>query len=73
MIELVQETRRGGRDGRQVEAILYDKIIGKKITTAMRDYQENVRNAEEGNLDTFCLSSEEDYFLLKFVVAVLYV
>ena len=29
--------------GRQVEAILYDKIIGKKITTAMREHQENVK------------------------------
>ena len=29
--ELVQETGRGGRDGRQVEAILYAKKIGKRL------------------------------------------
>lgn len=43
LAELVQETRRCGRDGRQVEAILYAKKFGKKATTAVRDYQENAK------------------------------
>ena len=48
--ELVQETGRGGRDGRQVEAILYAKKFGKKVTTAMRDYQENVKECRRRKL-----------------------
>ena len=48
--ELVQETGRGGRDGRQVEAILYAKKIGKNITTAMREYQDNVKECRRRKL-----------------------
>ena len=48
--ELVQETGKGGRDGRQVEAILYAKKIGKNITTAMREYQENVKECRRRKL-----------------------
>lgn len=39
--ELVQETGRGGRDGRQVQAILYPTRFGKKVTSAMKSYQKN--------------------------------
>ena len=45
-----QETGRGGRDGRQVKAVLYAKKIGKKITTAMREYQENVKECRRRKL-----------------------
>jgi len=38
--ELVQES---GRDGRQAEAILYPKRIGKKVTSAMKEYEDNVQ------------------------------
>ena len=48
--ELVQETGRGGRDGRQVEVILYAKMIGKKITTAMREYQDNIKECRRRKL-----------------------
>ena len=48
--ELVQETGRGGRDGRQVDAILYTKKMGKKGTTAMREYQNNNKECRRRNL-----------------------
>ena len=39
--ELVQETGRAGRNGAQAEAILYHKVIGKKITDSPKQYGEN--------------------------------
>ena len=39
--ELVQETGRAGRNGAQAEAILYHKVIGKKITDSAKQYGEN--------------------------------
>ena len=48
--ELVQEAGRGGRDGRHVEAILYAKKIRKKVTKAMREYQENVQECRRKKL-----------------------
>ena len=39
--DLVQESGRGGRDGSAAEAILYPKIVGKRITKEMKEYGEN--------------------------------
>ena len=39
--ELVQESGRAGRDGSEAEAILYHRIIGKKVTNAIKAYGEN--------------------------------
>ena len=39
--ELVQEMGRAGRNGCPAEAILYHKVVGKKITTAAKNYGEN--------------------------------
>ena len=47
--ELVQETDRGGRDGRQIDAILYAKNRGK-VTAAMREYQNNNKECQRRNL-----------------------
>jgi len=41
--ELVQETGRGGRDGRRVEAILYPTRFGKNVSKEMRNYVGNTR------------------------------
>jgi len=39
--DLVQESGRGGRDGSAVEAILYPKIVGKKVTKEVKEYGDN--------------------------------
>ena len=48
--ELVQESGRGGRDGRSAEAILYPKFVGRKVTKAVKDYQENTTECRRINL-----------------------
>lgn len=39
--ELVQELGRAGRDESEAEAILYPKIVGKKVTNSVKEYGEN--------------------------------
>ena len=56
--ELVQETGRGGRNGRQVDAILYTKKIGKKLTTDMREYQDNDKECRRRKLFKHFLFTE---------------
>ena len=48
--ELVQEAGRSGRDGRPAQAILYPKFVGKRITNAMKDYQQNTKECRRINL-----------------------
>ena len=48
--ELVQETGRGGRDGRHVQAILYPTRQGKKVTQAMKAYQSNTNTCRRRQL-----------------------
>ena len=50
MEELVQEAGRGGRDGRPTAAILYPKVVGKRIMKAVKDYQENIKECRRVNL-----------------------
>lgn len=48
--ELVQEAGRGGGDGRPTEAILYPKVVGKRIMKAVKDYQKNTKECRRVNL-----------------------
>jgi len=48
--ELVQETGRGGRDGRSVKATLYPTRSGKKITQAMKKYRGNTKTCRRRQL-----------------------
>ena len=58
--ELVQEAGQGGRDGRPAEAILYPKAVGRKLTQAVKDYQDTIRSVEESIcLGTFLFATEQ--------------
>ena len=48
--ELVQEAGRSGRDGRPAEAILYPKAVGRRVTKAIQDYQENTTDCRRVSL-----------------------
>jgi len=49
--ELVQQSGRSGRDGRQTEAVLYPKKIGeKKSTSTMNEYVSNVEQCRRKKL-----------------------
>ena len=39
--ELVQESGRAGRDGRQAIAVLYPRRVGRKVPKEVKEYQEN--------------------------------
>ena len=58
--ELVQESGRGGCNGRSAEAILYPKFVGRKVTKAVKDYQENTTECRRVNLfKNFLFATEE--------------
>ena len=58
--ELVQETGRGGRDGRLTQAILYPTRLGKKVTNAMKSYQINTETCRRRKLfESFLFNNDE--------------
>ena len=68
--ELVQESGRAGRDGRQAVAILYPKKVGNKLTKEVKEYQENTTMCQRRRLfSNFLFSTQGGY--LKHVLAVI--
>ena len=64
--ELVQESGRAGRDGRQAEAVLYPRKIGKKASTsAMEEYEKNNEQCQRKKLFKEFLFSSEHNQLVK--------
>jgi len=51
----VQEAGHAGRDGHHVETILYPRKIGKKVTDAVMEYEDNVEPFHRNKLfHDFC-------------------
>jgi len=70
----VQEAERAGRDGHQAETILYPRKINKKVTDAVKEYENNVEQCHIKKLfHDFLFSSEHNSQLMKACEGCVYV